>query len=60
MAEDEELASLLCGNRREETQGLLRLSKLPQTTKLPKLSEWPGWRKGNSHKHAATLVPGMP
>ena len=53
IAEEVELASLLHGNRSEKTQRLLRLSKLP-------LSEWPGWRKGNSNKRAATLVPGMP
>lgn len=50
---EEELASLLHGNRSEKTQQLLRLSKLP-------LSEQPGWRKGNSTKHVATFVLGMP
>lgn len=51
IAEEEELASLLRGS--ETTQRLLRLSKLL-------LSEWPGWRKGDSNKHAATFVPGCP
>ncbi|KAK2538197.1 hypothetical protein Q9966_005518 [Columba livia] len=53
IAEEEELASLLCGNRSGEAQQLTRLSELP-------LSEWPGWRKGSSNKHAAEFASRMP
>lgn len=36
-----------------------RLSNSSRLSKLP-LSEWPGWRKGNSNKHAAEFASGMP